>query len=209
MTIHYPTNSTAPLRRIVARINDLKTLVPIPRFFQDQGYEIHDLREQSGIAELTGALVIDRLRNIGYCGLSERADKEGALAMHDAFDLDLSFVFDLKPEEYHTNVIMSVLAGRACVLQPDAIADDAVTQAIADAFTQSILMLSDEEKQAFAGNCIALTDRDLFMSERAADGLRGASRTTLEQWGFAIRSAPLDEIEKAGGSLRCMVAEIF
>jgi len=36
-----------------------------------------------------------------------------------------------------------------------------------------------------------------------------AQRASLAEWGFAIGSVPLDEIEKAGGSLRCCVAEIF
>lgn len=49
------------------------------------GYRMVDLSQQPGIAELTGSLVIDRARNLGYCGLSERCDGEGAAAMHAAF----------------------------------------------------------------------------------------------------------------------------
>ena len=47
------------------------------------------------------------------------------------------------------------------------------------------------------------------MSQTGFDALRVSSRKALEDWGFEIHSTPLDEIEKAGGSLRCMVAEIF
>ena len=47
------------------------------------------------------------------------------------------------------------------------------------------------------------------MSERAADSLRPASRAAFEALGFALRAVPLDEIEKAGGSLRCMIGEIY
>ena len=36
-----------------------------------------------------------------------------------------------------------------------------------------------------------------------------AQRALLAQSGFAIGAVELDEIEKAGGSLRCCVAEIF
>jgi N-dimethylarginine dimethylaminohydrolase len=43
----------------------------------------------------------------------------------------------------------------------------------------------------------------------AADALRSANRAKLESWGFRIHSTELDELEKAGGSLRCMVAKIF
>lgn len=47
------------------------------------------------------------------------------------------------------------------------------------------------------------------MSEAAADGLTPASRRAFERAGFRIRSVPLDAIEKAGGSLRCCVGEVF
>jgi len=65
------------------------------------------------------------------------------------------------------------------------------------------------EKDHFVGNCISLNDRDLFMSQVAADALRPESRAALESWDFRIHSVALDELEKAGGSLRCMVAKIF
>jgi hypothetical protein len=49
----------------------------------------------------------------------------------------------------------------------------------------------------------------VWKSERAAAALTDAQRAHLESWGFRIGAVPLDEIEKAGGSLRCCVAEIF
>jgi N-dimethylarginine dimethylaminohydrolase len=47
------------------------------------------------------------------------------------------------------------------------------------------------------------------MSQTAKDALQRRSKGLLESWGFRIHSHELDEIEKAGGSLRCMVAEIY
>lgn len=173
------------------------------------GYSTRDLREQPGVCELTGSLVIDRARGVGYCGLSERCDALGAAAMHQAFDLRASFVFELAKGEYHTNVVMSVLAGRALVLCPDGFADAAVVDAIAADFAPHVVLLSAAEKQAFAGNCIAISESSVWMSEAAADALDPASRTAFERAGFAIRSVALDEIEKAGGSLRCCVGEIY
>ena len=161
------------------------------------------------MAELTGPLVLDRARRIGFCGMTERVNDAGARAMHRAFALKLTFEFDLKPDEYHTNVIMSVLAGRACVIHADAFADEAVPQAIAGAYPGCTLFIDQPEKDAFAGNCIALTHSDLFMSQAGVDALRPTSRATLESWGFVLHATKLYEIEKAGGSLRCMVAEIF
>ena len=48
------------------------------------GYDEIDLSAQSHPCELTGALVIDRARGLGYCGLSERCDEQGAQLMHQA-----------------------------------------------------------------------------------------------------------------------------
>jgi len=80
---------------------------------------------------------------------------------------------------------------------------------LASIYGGRIIYLDQAEKDAFAGNCIALTGHDLFMSQTAADALELENRAKLECWGFRIHSAKLDEIEKAGGSLRCMVGEIY
>ena len=47
------------------------------------------------------------------------------------------------------------------------------------------------------------------MSARAAAALTDEQRAALSEFGFAIGSVELDEIEKAGGSLRCCVGEIY
>ena len=192
-----------PGRQAEAEREDIRS------YFQANGYASIDLSQQDCVAELTGVLNIDHARQIGFCGMTGRVDEAGLVAMHDAFDLNMIFSFELQAEEYHTNVIMMVLAGRACVIYPDAFVDQRVPEAIAAAFPGRTLLLSKAEKNAFAGNCIALTDSDLFMSQTGADALRSTSRDALESWGFTIHAARLDEIEKAGGSLRCMVAEIF
>lgn len=173
------------------------------------GRTLVDLRTQPGICELTGSLVIDRGRRIGYCGLSERCDAEGAAAMDRAFGLDSSFVFALAAGEYHTNVVMSVLASRAVVLCPDGFAEPAAADAVAARYGSHAIVLDRSEKDGFAGNCIALTPDSVWMSTAAADALRPATRLRFEACGFRIRTVDLDEIEKAGGSLRCCVGEMF
>ncbi|MBS0571312.1 MAG: amidinotransferase [Proteobacteria bacterium] len=179
-------------------------------FFHDLlGYEIVDLSTNPFVAELTGALVIDRARGIGFCGLSERCDMDGARAMHDAFGLQLMFCFALAPGEYHANVVLAVLAGRAAIIAPDGFAEPAVVAAIAGVYAPRVLRLSAAQKTAFAGNAIALSPDAVWMSARAAASLAPDQRAALADWGFALRSVDLDEIEKAGGSLRCCVGEIF
>jgi len=193
-----------PERQLEARRSDIR------QFFSDLlQYQEVDLSDRDLVAELTGALVIDRSHRIGYCGLSQRADEAGCRAMHEAFELALTFQFELQPSEYHTNVIMAVLASRAVVICPDAFADPDAARAIAYAYSERVLEISSEEKEAFAGNCIALNFKDLFMSQTAVDALAPEKLEKLRSWQFEIHGVELDEIEKAGGSLRCCVAEIF
>jgi len=182
----------------------------IPAFFQSlMGYRVRDLREMPGLCELTGTMVIDRSRGFGFAGLSSRCDESGAAIMHLGFDLAATFAFQLKEDEYHANVVLSVLAGRAVVLCPDAFVDPAAAEAIAALYAPHAILLDHAEKAAFAGNCIALDGERVWMSEAAADGLAPHNRAALQRAGFAIAAVALDEIEKAGGSLRCCVAEIF
>jgi len=163
----------------------------------------------STIAELTGPLVIDRARGIGYAGLSERCNLAGAQAMDAAFGLAATLAFPLKAGEYHSNVVLSVLAGRALVLHRDSIADPEVADALAAIYAPHVVWLDDDEKAAFCGNCISPAPDQVWMSARADRALAPAHRALLERAGFRVVSVDLDEIEKAGGSLRCCVGEIF
>jgi hypothetical protein len=213
----FPNNvfATAPGRAVIGAMRHAvrrreAARADIRAFFHDLlHYEIVDLSTQPLVAELTGALVIDRARRIGYCGLSERCDRAGAEAMHRAFDLQLTFCFDLAPGEYHANVVLAQLASRALIVAPDGFADPAAAEAIAHVYAPRVLRISAAQKAAFAGNAIALDAKNVWMSAGAAATLDVAQRRALADWGFTLRSVALDEIEKAGGSLRCCVGEIF
>ena len=65
----------------------------------------------------------------------------------------------------------------------------------------------------FAGNMLLLRngqgERILVMSARAEQSLNPQQRTSLQQYARIV-SSPLDNIEDcAGGSMRCMIAELF
>ena len=182
----------------------------IREFFHDLlKYEIVDLSTESITAELTGSLVIDRARGIGYCGLSERCDMAGARAMHAAFGLKLMFCFELARGEYHTNVVLAILASRAAIIAADGFADTQVVDAIAQVYAPHVVHLDAEQKAAFAANAISLTRDSVCMSRRAAASVDTDQRATLKAAGFKLHSVDLGEIEKAGGSLRCCVGEIY
>jgi hypothetical protein len=213
----FPNNvfATVPGRLIVGRMRHAvrrreAARADIRGFFRDaMGYAERDLSTQPHPCELTGALVVDRARGLGFCGLSERCDEAGARLMHEAFGLRATLLFDLMPGEYHANVVLAVLAGRMALLCPDGFADARVVAAIEGLYAPHARRLSAAEQAAFAGNAIALSTDAAWISATAAAALAQDSRDALAAAGFVVRSVPLDAIEAAGGSLRCCVAEIF
>lgn len=213
----FPNNvfATVPGRLLVGRMRHAVRRREAARddirgFFREVlGYAERDLSTQPHPCELTGALVVDRARGLGFCGLSERCDEAGARLMHDAFGLRTTLLFDLAPGEYHANVVLAVLAGRMALLCPTGFADARVVAAIEALYAPHARRLSTTEQAAFAGNAIALSADTAWLSATAATALAQDSRTALAGAGFDVRSVPLDAIEAAGGSLRCCVAEIF
>jgi hypothetical protein len=194
-----------PVRQREAQRSDIRAF-----FGEVLGYDEIDLSGCDDlVAELTGSMIIDRVRGVGYCGLSERCDMAGAQAMHKAFDLRLTYCFELAESEYHTNVVLSLLASRAAIIAADGFRDPAAAQAIATACGDRAIWLTPAQKQAFCGNAITLSDERVWMSACAAASLTDEQRAALAGYGFAIGAVELDEIEKAGGSLRCCVGEIY
>lgn len=179
-------------------------------FFRDTlGYREVDLSRQPHPCELTGALVIDRARGIGFCGLSERCDETGAACMHEAFGLRATLMFDLAPGEYHTNVLLAVLAGRAVLVHLGGLQAPDLLPALEALYPGGVIELNGPEQAAFAGNAIALAPGKVWMSRRAQEALRPATVEGLAAAGLAVHSVALSAIEAGGGSLRCCVAEVF
>ena len=186
------------------------TRADIRDFFRDVlGRGEIDLSTQPHACELTGALVIDRVRGLGFCGLSERCDEEGARLMHEAFGLRATLLFDLAPGEYHTNVVLAVLAGRAAVICPRGFSDPSVPAVIVALYAPHAVTCDDAEHAAFVANCIALSADTVWMSAKAGAALSVAHRNLLAMAGFRIETAVLDAVEAAGGSLRCCIGEIY
>lgn len=191
-------------RRREAQRSDVRTL------FRDVlRYRTVDLSAVECVAELTGPLVIDRARAVGLCGMTPRVDAAGVLAMHEAFGLQLTYRFPLADGEYHTNVVLAILASRACVMHPGSFEDPETPEALRRAYHGTTIELDDGEKAAFAANCIALSERDVFLSATASRALRPKTRARFESLGFVLHAVEVDELEKAGGSVRCLIAEMF
>src|SRR3546814_10426629 len=106
--------------------------------------------------------------------------------MHKAFDLRLTYCFELAESEYHTNVVLTLLASRAAIIAADGFRDPATAQAIAMAYGDRAVWLTPVQKQAFAGNAITLSDERVWMSACAAAALTDEQRAALAGYGFAV-----------------------
>lgn len=192
-----------PVRRAEAERADIRGCL------SSFGYVIHDLSGLDGVAELTGVLAIDRARRVAVCGRSPRVDEAGVAAMHHALDLRATLVTPLVAGEYHLNLVLALLAGRAAVCWDEGFVDPEAPRALASVWPGAVLHLSTAEKSAFAGNCIAVTPSDVMLSTTAWDALCPASKAWFPRHGFVVHPVAVDELEKGGGSLRCLIAELF
>ncbi len=187
------------------------------------GYQVRDVidlshHEGNGhFLEGTGSLVLDRTNRIAYACLSSRTHLDALGDFAQRMDYDV-VAFDAVDRDgapiYHTNVLMNV-GETLAVICDEAIADEkqraAVLKSLADT-GHEVVTLSFDQMNAFAGNMLELRsargDRIIAMSAQAKESLTRPQLDTIGKHATIV-SAAIDNIESsAGGSVRCMLAEI-
>jgi hypothetical protein len=168
--------------------------------------------------EGTGSIVFDHNERIAYACISPRTDT-GILQ-------ELCSSLGYRPHAftasdragmaiYHTNVMMCV-AERFAVVCRDCIADEGDRQALTHSLAESrheIIEVTMEQMYSFAGNMLSLTTQTggelLAMSRQAYSSLTREQVAKLEEYCELLPLA-VETIESAGGgSVRCMICEIF
>lgn len=182
--------------------------------------EIVDLsahEDQGHYLEGTGSMVLDRANHVAYACLSSRThfDPLGEFAQRMDYEV---VTFDAVDREgvpiYHTNVLMNVGEKLAVICDVAITSDDqraAVLGQLKDT-GHDVISLSYAQLEAFSGNMLELRndkgERVVAMSQRAYDSLDEDQLGVLLANGRVI-SVPIDTIEmSAGGSVRCMLAEV-
>ena len=172
--------------------------------------------------EGTGSLVLDHVARVAYACRSPRTHPEVAAewAGELGYDLELFAASDEGGTPiYHTNVLMHV-GTRVAVVALEAIAeiDRARVAARLENSGREIVAIDHAEMNAFAGNMLEVGSWDeylgdyriLVMSETARHALDTAKYKHLYASVDAVLAVPVDVIERhGGGSVRCMLAEIF
>jgi len=173
---------------------------------------------ENQILEGTGSMVFDHPNKIIYAALSPRTNKDllEKFASMLAYK-PIAFVsLDEKGGEiYHTNVAMCV-GEKFAIICLDTIKNTREKESVAKSLRKTkheIIEISMEQMSQFAGNMLEVRNRFgksfLLMSKAARRCLSELQTNQIQKY-TKILSANIETIEAVGGgSVRCMMAEIF
>ncbi len=183
--------------------------------------DFSDAERENLFLEGTGSIVLDRKNRIAYAGISPRTDKKLFLEFCQTagfrpvcFTATQNINGELL-EIYHTNVMLCV-ADCYAVICLDSIRDRAERELVVQELTgtgKEIVEISAEQMNRFAGNMLQVRnnrgEKFLVMSQSAYDSLNDKQIRRLEKYNrLLVASVPTIE-QNGGGSVRCMMAEIF
>lgn len=177
--------------------------------------------EENLFLEGTGSMVFDRVNKIAYAALSERTDKSVFLQFCKIFDYEPVYfsayqsVNKKRLPIYHTNVMMCV-ADNLAVICSECIDNAVERKKVIDSLKKNgkeIIAISEMQMHNFAGNMLQVKNGEgeplLVMSQSAYNSLNKKQIERLKSYNELIVVAiPTIEIV-GGGSVRCMMAEIF
>jgi hypothetical protein len=167
--------------------------------------------------EGTGSVVFNHKNKIAYGCLSPRTNKDLFIKVAKELGYEPIYfhAFDEKNKLiYHTNVMMSIGPGFA-VICLESITDseerERVTNSLLDT-QHEIIEISFKQVNNFAGNMLSLNTKAgtrLVMSQRAFNSLSERQLQQLNRYCIPL-AVDVNTIETiGGGSVRCMMTEIF
>lgn len=206
----------APNRRLEKRDDILKTLAE--KFIVKDVQDWSEFEVEGRFLEGTGSMVIDHDNKMIYAAVSERTNLSvlEKFATTNGYQAIVFLATDKNGHPvYHTNVVMT-LGEKFAVLCEEAIDEEweliAVRQLL-ESTGHSIIVITREQMHCFAGNMLEVKNTKgeniLVLSLTAFDSLRKEQKQMLETYCKLLPVAvpTIEEVE--GGSVRCMMAEIF
>ena len=207
----------APSRRQERRHDIIESLASVHGYVVRQVIDLSHHEQAGHFLEGTGSMVLDRSNRIAYACLSARThlDPLGEFAQRMDYDI---VAFDATDKDgtpiYHTNVLMNI-GEEIAVICDEAISKAEQRTAVIDQLTQTghkLVPITYQQLVSFAGNMLELKSeshgRIVAMSGTARQSLSTSQREIIEA-SATIVSTPIDIIERsAGGSVRCMLAEV-
>lgn len=194
-------------------IEEIKKQISLTRIIDLSEYET-----QNKFLEGTGSLVLDHENKIGYACISSRTNEEVLDAWAKVLGYEI-VKFSATDENgkaiYHTNVMMCV-GDKFAVVCLESVTNEVDKRTLTrnlERTNKEIIEISRSQMKKFAGNMLLLQnktgEKNLVMSETARKSLDEMQIKIIESFAKIV-SIKIDLIEKCGGgSVRCMMAEIF
>ncbi len=212
----YPMESVA--RRAERRLDIVESLST------DAGFHVHEIVDLSSLEsrrqflEGTGSMVLDRVNHVAYAALSSRTHIDALADFAQRADYEVA-AFEARDSRgrpiYHTNVMMAI-GQRFAIVCAASIVDPAKRAAVLERLAASgreVVEMEVAQLDHFVGNMLEMSsasgDGVVLLSRTARDSLTDEQRERISGCG---RLLPIDvgTIERVGGgSVRCMLAEIF
>ena len=221
-THHNGTIITYPMwasnRRIERREDIIEALSAKYKVNNRYSFEFYEEEDEPLFLEGTGSMIIDHIHKIVYACSSQRTDAR----LLDKFSVLMGMdylIFEAKDENgqdiYHTNVMMA-LGRDFAVVCLEAIQNEVSKNKLISTLENTgkkIIPISLGQMAHFAGNMLEVLSnygtRYLVMSSSAYDVLTEKQRQELSSMTHLLPiSIPTIETY-GGGSVRCMMAEIF
>jgi len=225
--ISFHKNGTVCMYPMFAKNRQLERRIDVLELVEKEGFKITNVidyteaEEDQIYLEGTGSMILDRDNRIAYCSLSPRSTEE----LFIEFCEDLEFtpvvfranqIVDGKRRSiYHTNVMLSIGKDFAVVCLKT-ITDKKQRNHLAKVLQDSgkeIINIDEEQVANFAGNILQLKGKGnkdyIVMSARAYKSLSKAQIAIIKKHGTIIKSDVKTIEDNGGGSVRCMMVEVF
>ena len=206
-----------PNRRAEVRIDLLKNKLEESGMKISKTIDLTHYCKQNKALEGTGSMVLDRIHKVAFASLSPRTNR---VVLEDFCNrLDYRFVvfhsYDKGKLIYHSNVMMSVGTDFA-VICAECIKDETERKMVLNELKElgkRIIEISLKQMKHMCGNILELHaingKKTIIMSTSAYNHFSLEQKKELEKSG-TILSFDVHTIENiGGGSVRCMVAEVF
>lgn len=207
----------SPLRRRERR-RDIIACLEARGFFVRRVLDLTSWESSELFLEGTGSMVLDHRARVAYASESPRTSPRPLAQFAEQLGYTPQLFHATGPAGeavYHTNVVMCV-GDRFATACLDAVGDAAERRRLRESLEsdgRELIEIDRAQMNSFAGNALALRSTSglplVALSEAAWGSLEPAQREALERHGQIV-TARLPTIERlGGGSLRCMLAEVF
>ena len=202
----------APVRRLECHTEVIRYLIENLSVFQL--IDLRSFEQQGKYLEGTGSIVFDHVQNKAYMALSDRSHPEVLALLSEKLRYQAISFETIGPASlpvYHTNVMLSI-GPSTIVCCESVIKEPGELISQFKSGVREYIRISFDQMLQFAGNILVVQGAHsmvLLLSSSAYKSLLPNQIRQLERY-YALCIGEIPTIETiGGGSLRCMLAEVF